>query len=158
MKITIIQIGKTKASYFKEAEQEYLKRLTPYAKVNVITLKETPIHSAELAERERAKTQEAEEIAKHLDPASTLIALDEHGKSLDSKQLAAHLLKIKDFQGANVTFIIGGPFGLAKSILAQASLVLSFSLFTFTHEIIRTLLLEQLYRSFTIQTGKTYHY
>ncbi len=158
MKITIMQIGKTKASYFKEAEQEYLKRLQPYAKVNVITLKETPIHSGDLAERERAKTQEAEEIAKHLDPQSTIIALDEHGKSLNSKQLADHLQKIKDFQGANVTFIIGGPFGLAKNILAQASLILSFSLFTFTHEIIRTLLLEQLYRSFTIQTGKTYHY
>lgn len=158
MKITIIQVGKTKHTFFQEAEEEYLKRLKPFAKVNIVTLKEASVQSTTEALRNQAKAKEAEEILKSLPDDSYLIALDEHGKGFSSQQFAQFIGKNRDFEGANITFIIGGPFGLDAKILTQAKLKLSFSAFTFTHEAIRTLLLEQIYRAFTILTGKTYHY
>lgn len=159
MKITIIQVGKTKQSYFQEAEAEYLKRLQPYANINIITLKEASApYDQNESTRSVAKDKEALEIHKHIPKDTFLVALDEHGKTMTSLQFADFLMKKKDFEGANVTFLIGGPFGLAEQILKKAQLKLSFSPMTFTHEMIRTMLLEQVYRAFTIMTGKKYHY
>ncbi len=157
MKITVIQIGKTKASYFSEAEREYVKRLKPYAEIRTITLKEGPVATSN-SEREITKKKEAEEIGKHLEKGNYVISLTEKGKSFTSEKFAQLLEKNKNFEGGVITFIIGGPYGLADSIFQKAHLQLSFSAFTFTHEMIRVLLLEQLYRGFTIMTGKTYHY
>ena len=159
MKITIIQVGKTKASSSREIEQEYLKRLKPYAAINVITLKEASTgSSANPASRELSRQKEGLEILKHIPKDSFIIALDEHGKSMDSVEFARFIGRKRDFEGANVTFLIGGPYGLSQSILTKTNLRLSFSSLTFTHEIIRILLLEQLYRAFSILAGKTYHY
>jgi 23S rRNA (pseudouridine1915-N3)-methyltransferase len=160
MKITIIQIGKTKHSFVLEAEQEYLKRLHPQAKIDIITLKESPAfdHSSSPTGRQKVKAEEAEYILKNLRPATKIIALDEHGRQFTSTDFAAQIGKFRDFEGADLTFIIGGPFGLDQSILDKAHLILSFSKFTFTHEMIRMLLLEQLYRAFSILQNKTYHY
>ena len=160
MKITIIQIGKTKHNFVQEAEQEYLKRLQPQSKIEIITLKESPAfeHSSSPSGRQKAKTEEAEAIIKNLRPISKIIALDERGKQLTSPDFAKQIEKFRDFEGADITFIIGGPFGLDQSVLDQAAIVLSFSKFTFTHEMIRMLLLEQLYRAFSILQNKTYHY
>jgi 23S rRNA (pseudouridine1915-N3)-methyltransferase len=159
MKITIIQVGKTRQSYFQEAEAEYLKRLQPYAAVKIITLKEASApYDQNESTRAVAKQKEALEIQRHIPADTFLIALDEHGKTISSVQFADFLRKKRDFEGANITFIIGGPFGLAEQILKQARLILSFSPMTFTHEMIRTILLEQIYRAFTIISGKKYHY
>ena len=159
MNITIIQIGKTKHSFFQEAELEYLKRLHTYAKLRMITLKESIIPSgSSSAGREIVKQKEAIEIKKHIPSDTFIVALDEKGKKIDSLKFADFLKQKKDFEGANVTFIIGGPYGLTSEMREKAHLVLSFSAFTFTHELIRVLLLEQLYRAFTIIAGKTYHY
>lgn len=159
MKITILQIGKTKQSYFQEAEAEYLKRLRPYADVKILTLKEAQAsYDHNESTRAVAKEKEATELLKHIPKDTFLMALDEHGKTQTSHQFAALLSKNKDFEGANLTFIIGGPFGLSAQILAKARLKLSFSPMTFTHEMIRTILLEQIYRAFTIIGGKKYHY
>jgi 23S rRNA (pseudouridine1915-N3)-methyltransferase len=159
MKITIIQIGKTKHDFFKEAEQEYLKRLHPYTKIEIITLKESVLPAGgALSGREIVKEKEALEILKNLPQKSFLIALDEKGKSMTSLKFAEFLRQKKDFGQADVTFIIGGPYGLSPKVLEKAQLKLSFSEFTFTHEMIRVLLVEQLYRAFTILQGKTYHY
>lgn len=162
MQITIIQIGKTKHSFFQEAEAEYLKRLQPFAKVKNIVLKEANIHgnTSELREAEIAKVKEkeAEEIIKNFLQKSLIIALDEKGKQQTSKEFAEFIKKQRDFEGANITFIIGGPYGLHENVMKRVQLRLSFSEFTFTHEMIRTILLEQLYRAFTIIHGKTYHY
>jgi len=159
MKITIIQVGKTKASSSREIEQEYLKRLKPYAAINVITLKEASTgSSANPASRELSRQKEGLEILKHIPKDSFIIALDEHGKSMDSVEFARFIGRKRDFEGANVTFLIGGPYGLSQSILTKTNLRLSFSALTFTHEMIRILLLEQLYRAFSILAGKTYHY
>lgn len=159
MKITIIQIGKTKQSYFQEAEAEYLKRLQAFADVKIVTIKEASApYDQNESTRNVAKDKEALELAKHIPKDTFLVALDEHGKTMTSHQFADFILKKKDFEGANITFMIGGPFGLADQILKKAQLKLSFSPMTFTHEMIRTILLEQIYRAFTIMTGKKYHY
>ena len=159
MKITIIQVGKTRQSFWQEAEQEYLKRLQPYAKISVITVKEAPApYGQNQSTRDLAKQKEGLEILKNIPKDSFTVALDEHGKTMNSPEFARFLGKNRDFEGGNLTFIIGGTYGLSAAILAKVKLKLSFSSFTFTHEMIRTLLLEQLYRGFTILSGKTYHY
>lgn len=159
MKITIIQIGKTKQSYFQEAEAEYLKRLQAFADVKIVTIKEAlASYDHNESTRNVAKQKESLEIHKYLPKDTFLIALDEHGKTMSSHEFSNFLLKKKDFEGANVTFLIGGPFGLADQIIKKAQLKLSFSPMTFTHEMIRTILLEQIYRAFAIMTGKKYHY
>ncbi len=159
MKITILQIGKTKQSYFKEAEEEYIKRLKPFADLKIITIKESSApYDQNESTRSVAKQKEALELQKHIPKDTFLIALDEHGKTMTSKEFAGFIQKKKDFEGANITFMIGGPFGLADQILKKAQLKLSFSPMTFTHEMIRTILLEQIYRAFTILSGKKYHY
>lgn len=158
MQITIIQVGKTKHQFVQQAEQEYLKRLSPNAKINVITLKEASEISTSEAARNNAKAQEATRILDAIPQHTFVIALDEHGKQFTSQEFAKFIEKNRDFEGANLTFIIGGPFGLHQTVLEKTQLTLSFSKFTFTHEMIRMLLLEQLYRAFTIISKKTYHY
>ncbi len=159
MKITILQIGKTKQSYFQEAEAEYLKRLQAYADVKIVTIKEASApYDQNESTRSVAKQKEALELQRHVPKDTFLVALDEHGKTMSSLEFADFLAKKRDFEGANVTFMIGGPFGLADQIAKKAQLKLSFSPMTFTHEMIRTILLEQIYRGFTIKAGKKYHY
>ncbi len=159
MQITILQIGKTKHSFFQEAEAEYLKRLQPFVQVKVVTLAEEILPNGSIeAGREKVKNAEAQKILKNIPHDSMVIALDERGKNLTSVQFADLIKSKQDFGPSQIVFIIGGPYGLAAEILARAELKLSFSSFTFTHEMIRVLLLEQIYRAFTILKGKTYHY
>ena len=158
MRINIIQVGKSKHQFVKDGENEYLKRLQAFADLNIITLKEASTDSTSQAAKDKSKAEEADLIIKNLPDKSFLIILDEHGKQFTSAKFAEFITQQRDFQGGNVTFVIGGPFGLDTKILSKAKLKLSFSQFTFTHEMIRVLLLEQLYRAFTIIQGRTYHY
>lgn len=150
MQFTIIQVGKTRPGFLQEAEKEYLKRLKPYARLNVITVKD--------GKAPHIKEDEAAKILKAVPESSFVIALDEHGKQMTSPELATFIGEKRDKGFPHITFIIGGCYGLADSVLQQSELALSFSKFTFTHEMIRTLLYEQLYRAFTLLKGKTYHY
>lgn len=154
MQITILQIGKTKHAFIAEAEAEYLKRLGPYTKLNQHTLKEGRIQDS----RQVTMLDEAKFIEKALPANTFLIALDETGKQFSSVLFAEKIKNIRDFGQANITFVIGGPYGLHPQIKSKAQLILGFSQFTFTHEMIRMLLLEQLYRAFTILANKTYHF
>jgi 23S rRNA (pseudouridine1915-N3)-methyltransferase len=158
MRITIIQVSKTKTSYLREAENEYLKRLGPYAKVEVVTVKSFSGEDSGAAARAIAKKKEAEEILKAIPKDSFVMVLDETGKQFSSREFAEKMRKSRDFEGGNITFITGGSYGLDEAVLKKAGLKLSFGKFTYTHEMIRTLLLEQIYRAFTIIAGKTYHY
>ncbi|MBU1703659.1 23S rRNA (pseudouridine(1915)-N(3))-methyltransferase RlmH [Patescibacteria group bacterium] len=156
MNINIIQIGKTKASFIRDAEHEYMKRLRPYAKINVITIKDS-----EKGDIKRIKEEEGRSLSAALNklPAdSIVIALDENGREFTSPQLAGYIGKKIDIGLQNITFIIGGCYGLADFVLTSAELKLSFSKLTFTHELIRPFLYEQLYRCFTLIKGKKYHY
>jgi 23S rRNA (pseudouridine1915-N3)-methyltransferase len=155
VKITIIQVGKTRAPYLQEAENEYLKRLGAYAKIKTITLKEA---HPDGKNTDIAKEREGTEILKNLPKDSFIVALDERGRQFTSVEFAELLQKRRDFEGGDVTFVTGGCYGLAASVLVRTHLKLAFGKFTFTHELIRTLLLEQVYRAFTIIAGKTYHF
>jgi len=160
MHITIIQIGKTKHDFFRQAEEEFLKRLQPYTKIKIMTIKDSYTSSSELSEAQinKIKADEAISILKNVPSDSIIITLDETGKQYTSKEFAQKIQQWRDFEGANITFIIGGPFGLSEILKQKTDVLLSFSKFTFTHEAIRTLLLEQIYRSFMILAGKKYHY
>lgn len=159
MHIQIIQVGKTKSAFVKEAEKEYLKRLEAFGKIEVTTLRESPIpESANKQLRDRSREAEGKAILEALPKSSYVIVLDETGRGFDSVEFANQLKKIRDFEGGRITFVIGGPFGLSDHVKAKGNMMLSFSTFTFTHEIIRFLLLEQLFRAHTILANKTYHY
>lgn len=154
MKIKIITISKTKSEY-SEAEAEFLKRLTKYAQVEILNLKEEPITKNRSIDDIMSK--EGERIIKSLDKDYYNIALHVMGKEVTSVELSNLIKEIKDFKGGKLCFIIGGPLGLAQEVLAKVDLALSFSRMTFTHQLIRLILLEQIYRSFEIIKGSEYH-
>ncbi len=158
MKIRIIQIGKTKKQYLQDAEREYLKRIQSFADLEIITIKESGLNSNSESERKVAQIEEGKTIIENLKTNHFTIILDEKGQQFTSKDFASKIQDIRDFQGGKIDFIIGGSFGLSEEVKKYANLILSFSKFTFTHEHIRILLLEQIYRSFTIINNKTYHY
>ena len=151
----LITLGKLKEVYWQDAQVEYLKRLKPYAKLRL-----TEIHEESFRDQhERAVIQqrEAEKLRKCLPPQSTIIACHEQGKEFDSVSFAKFLAE-KSQHGDELTFIIGGPLGLHQSILDLATVQLSLSKLTFPHQLVRIILLEQLYRAGTIIGGKQYHY
>ncbi len=153
--ITILTLGKLKESYWRDAEQEYLKRISPYAKINFIEIKEEPFRDGD--DREKIKLLEAEKIKKHLPDGGVIIALHEQGKEYDSPGFAK-FLESNTTRGEHLVFIVGGPLGLHKIILSLAQYTLSLSQLTFPHQMVRTILLEQIYRGITITKGKQYHY
>ncbi|MFA7654233.1 MAG: 23S rRNA (pseudouridine(1915)-N(3))-methyltransferase RlmH [Candidatus Magasanikbacteria bacterium] len=155
--INLICLGKLKESYWREAEAEYLKRLGAFAKIKIIELKEESFDEKDTPEKIKAK--EAEKILKSVPENSYIIILDSKGKNFSSEQLAGQLASNLTIQQFNsLTVIIGGPLGLHESIIKIANLKLSLSSLTFTHQMARIILWEQLYRSFMISTGRKYHY
>lgn len=153
--ITILALGKLKEQYWKDAEAEYLKRLTPYAKITIKEIPEEPFRDTD--DREKIKLLEAQKIKKHIPEGSVVIALHEKGKECDSPLFGRFLEKNTE-QGQQLVFVIGGPLGLHPCILDMAKFQLSLSQMTFPHQMVRTILLEQVYRGVTIIKGKQYHY
>ncbi len=156
--INLIVLGKLKEKYWQESEAEYLKRLSAWAKISINEIKEESFNEKDPIEF--IKQKEAEKINKVLAKFtdSYLIALDEHGKQFSSVDFADKIDHLAAEHAGNITFIIGGPLGLHESILAKAKLKLSLSAMTFTHQMARVFLSEQIYRSMTIILGKKYHY
>jgi 23S rRNA (pseudouridine1915-N3)-methyltransferase len=153
--IQIVQIGKTKAKYLMEGENEFLKRLKRYADIETITLNEE--YGA--MDKKKIIKKEGEAILSFLEKFSKdsyIIVLDINGKEYSSEQFA-HLLE-KFFVKGKIMFVIGGPYGLTEDVLNKADLRLSLSKMTFTHQMVRLFLLEQIYRAFTILEGRKYHY
>ena len=155
MKIRVICLGKTKQKFIEEGIKEYQKRITKYTKLGWQILPDVKLTGNKTIEI--VKDQEAMILEKHLSTSSLIIVLDEKGKEYSSKKFAEYLEKKLNI-GKDIIFVIGGVYGLSNKILGRADLVLSFSRFTFTHQMIRVLLAEQIYRSFTIIKGKKYHY
>ncbi|MCS1352664.1 23S rRNA (pseudouridine(1915)-N(3))-methyltransferase RlmH [Mechercharimyces sp. CAU 1602] len=158
MQIQLITVGKLKESYLKKAEAEYLKRLSAYSKTKVIEIAEEkltePPHEAVI---QHIKQKEGERILKHLSPDTYHIALAIEGESLSSEKLARQLDKLSTYGNSRLNFIIGGSYGLSPEIKKVAHLKLSLSAMTFPHQLTRILLLEQIYRTFKINRGETYH-
>lgn len=155
MHIQIITLGKLKEAYWKSAEAEYLKRLNAYTKLSFIELKEEPF--SDKSDPDQIKKIEAEAVLKRIPQGDVVIALEERGKTFDSPAFARFLEK-ETMRGAHLTFIIGGPLGLHQTLRERADHIISLSELTFPHQMVRTILLEQLYRAGTILQGKSYHY
>lgn len=148
--VQIIQVGKTKEKYIKDALGEYLKRLKNRIKLEIITLKD------QTGDRGKIIEKEGRLIMKKIPESSYLIALDTKGEEKSSEKFAELIKKMK--QKGKVTFIIGGAYGLSPDIIERADLTLSLSKMTFTHQMVRVVLLEQIYRAFTILEGGSYHH
>lgn len=158
MNITIISVGKIKENYLKSAIDEYSKRLSKYCKLEIIEVSDekTP-DNASAKEEEMIKEKEGDKILKHLKDSSYVIILAIDGKMLSSEELA-DFIKEQGIRGnSHLTFIIGGSLGLSKEVLSKANLKLSFSKMTFPHQLMRVILLEQVYRGFRIISGEPYH-
>ena len=159
MRISIVAVGKIKEKYLSAGIAEFTKRLTPYCRLEIIEVDEERMpENPSPAEKEKALTREGERLLKAVRESSYLIVLDVAGKQLASEDLAAKLDNLALSGQSDVTLTIGGAFGLAPNILAAAKERLSFSKMTFTHQMIRLLLVEQVYRAFKISRGEPYHW
>ncbi|MDX8360946.1 23S rRNA (pseudouridine(1915)-N(3))-methyltransferase RlmH [Cytobacillus sp. IB215316] len=158
MNISIISIGKLKEKYLKQGIQEYLKRLTPYAKVNIIELPDEKAPEA-LSEQqmEQIKQKEGERILAKISEDTHVIALAIEGKMKTSEQLAKDLDHLATYGKSKVAFVIGGSLGLSNEVMQRSNESLSFSKMTFPHQLMRLILLEQVYRVFRINRGEPYH-
>ncbi len=155
--ITLITVGTLKEDYLKEAVSEYKKRLSQYARVEEINIKEEKIADEDnKAEIARALMAEGERIIAAMPKDSAKIALCVEGKQYDSPALAALIGKMADERG-KITLVIGSSHGLCESVKRECAVRLSVSELTFPHQLMRVLLYEALYRSFTILAGKRYH-
>ena len=155
MRIKIVCLGKTKQKFIEEGIKEYQKRISKYVKLDWQILPDIKLAGNKTIEI--VKDQEANILEKSFPASSFIIVLDENGKEYSSDKFAKYLEEKLNI-GKDIVFVIGGVYGLSERILKRADLVLSFSRFTFTHQMIRFLLVEQVYRSFTIIKGKKYHY
>ncbi len=146
--IKIICVGKIKERFFKEATNEYLKRLSKYTKIEIIEL---PDYNYDV---NKTLLEEGKNILSKIREKDFVVALDINGDTLDSLSFAK---SIKDLLSLNVVFVIGGSYGLANEVKKRANYALSFSKMTFPHQLFRVILLEQLYRAFKIINNEAYH-
>ncbi|MCM3217309.1 23S rRNA (pseudouridine(1915)-N(3))-methyltransferase RlmH [Niallia taxi] len=158
MNISIITVGKLKEKYLKQGIEEYTKRLSSYSKIEII---EVPDEKAPevLSEAEmiQVKDKEGERILAKVPADAHVIALAIDGKQKSSEELADTLDKLATYGKSKVAFIIGGSLGLSSQVLQRADDKLSFSKMTFPHQLMRLILVEQVYRAFRINRGEPYH-
>ncbi|PLT36015.1 23S rRNA (pseudouridine(1915)-N(3))-methyltransferase RlmH [Bacillus sp. V5-8f] len=158
MNITIVTVGKLKEKYLKQGIDEYLKRLSSYAKVDIIELAdEKAPETLSDVEMLQIKEKEGERILSKISADAHVIALAIEGKMKSSEELADTLDKLATYGKSKVVFVIGGSLGLSKSVMQRADEALSFSRMTFPHQLMRLILVEQVYRAFRINRGEPYH-
>ena len=159
MKIRIVAAGKLKEKYLREGVAEYEKRLAPFASVELLeTREEYMAENPSEAQRQQALAKEGERLLRLVPEKSFLIVLDVKGKLLSSEALAKELAGLALQGRSDLTFLIGGAFGLSPAVRERADLRISFSPMTFTHQMVRLLLYEQIYRAFKINRGEKYHW
>jgi 23S rRNA (pseudouridine1915-N3)-methyltransferase len=156
MRLGVICMGKTRERFIQEGIQKYLRYLKPYAEVTLRELKEEKIQ--DLREAPVVRKKEAEKIFKSLPAGAVLVALDERGEEYTSHEFASFVNDLLESGVRDVLFLLGGAMGLDETVTGRAKKVIALSRWTLTHEMARLVLLEQLYRAFTIIKGKTYHY
>lgn len=158
MNITIISVGKLKEKYLKQGINEYLKRLSTYAKVKVVEVAdEKAPETLSEKEEEEVKQKEGERILGKISPDTYVITLDLQGKMITSEQLAGKLDELATYGKSKIAFVIGGSLGLSEAVRKRSNYALSFSKMTFPHQLMRLILLEQVYRGFRIMRGEPYH-
>jgi 23S rRNA (pseudouridine1915-N3)-methyltransferase len=155
LKIRVIAVDRTRSPFLKEGESFYLKRLRRYAQVEWAEVKPARISKGRPVGE--ILSDESEKIGRRLIHRDYLVALDRSGHQYDSEELAAWLDGLSTGAGGWISFIIGGPLGLSRELMERSHKTLSLSRLTLTHEMSRLILLEQLYRAFTIMRGESYH-
>lgn len=158
MKITLITVGKLKEKYLRDAATEYEKRLRRYCKLELIEVadEKTPDGASETVENQ-IRQKEGERIAKHLPKDAYVIALAIEGKMLSSEEFSEKIASLGLSGNSHLVFVIGGSLGLSPEILKGADYRLSFSKMTFPHQLMRVVLLEQIYRAYRIISNEPYH-
>ncbi|QIK53739.1 23S rRNA (pseudouridine(1915)-N(3))-methyltransferase RlmH [Dysgonomonas sp. HDW5B] len=156
MKISLLVIGKTDAGYFVDAIREYENRLSHYIPFEMLVIPD--IKNTKSLTESQQKEKEGELILKHLQAGDYLVLLDERGKEFSSLQFATYIEKKTHTVAKRLVFIIGGPYGFAETIYDKASEKISLSKMTFSHQMIRLIFIEQLYRAMTILNNEPYHH
>lgn len=158
MKITILAVGKVKERFYREAIAEFEKRLGKYVRLTIREVEDekTPEGASE-AEETAIRRKEGERLLRHIKDNDYVIALAIDGESLDSPGLAGKVEQLGISGVSSIVFVIGGSLGLSGEVLGRADWRLSFSAMTFPHQLMRVILLEQIYRSFRIMRGEPYH-
>ncbi len=155
MKIKIIALGKIKEKFLKDGIEEFLKRLVPYASVEMVELSPIEIKDENLTEK--TLEAEGEKILSHIKPLSYVITLEIQGKLLSSQEFAQKIETLTNEGTQEIVFVIGSSCGIAKTVSQRADFKLSMSKMTFLHQFARLILVEQIYRAFKIIKGETYH-
>lgn len=155
MKIEVISVGKIKEKYLQLGIQEFSKRIKPYSAISIIEIPQEDLTTYDV--EEKARLVEAQKIEKNLGDFSYKIALDIKGKKFSSEQLAQKFEEVTNDGISKIVFIIGGSTGLHTQVLSKCDMRLSFSDMTFPHQLMRLILLEQVYRTFKIIKNEPYH-
>lgn len=158
MKITILSVGKIKEKYFTMAIEEYKKRLSRYCRLEIVEVadEKTPDNASDRQEQQ-IKEKEAERLEKYIREDAYVIALAIEGRQMDSVEFSEKIEKLGIDGVSHIIFIIGGSLGLDAGLLKRADALLSFSKMTFPHQLMRVILLEQVYRAYRIMNGEPYH-
>ena len=158
MKITLITVGKIKEKYLRDAIAEYSKRLSKYCKLEIVEVadEKTPDHASETVEN-AIREKEGERILRYVKDDAYVITLEIGGRMLGSEELAEKIEGLGIRGKSHIIFIIGGSLGLGPEVMKKSDYALSFSKMTFPHQLMRVILLEQIYRSYRIISGEPYH-
>lgn len=155
IKIKLVCVGKIKENYLNNGISEYLKRLSGYCNIEIVEVKDEKISNS--TSDERIKEIESAKILEKIDEKDYVILLDLKGKELNSIELANKMDSLISQGAGNYAFVIGGSLGVSENLQKKANFLISFSRLTFTHQMVRLLLLEQIYRVFKINNNETYH-
>ncbi len=158
MRITIIAVGSIKEKFYRDAIAEYEKRLSRYCKLNIVQVEDekTPDKMSQ-AQEDAIKKKEADRILRHVKEDACVIALAIRAKMYDSEAFAEEIERLGIQGSSHIQFLIGGSLGLHQDVLDRADQTMSFSMLTFPHQLMRVILLEQIYRGFRIINGEPYH-
>ncbi len=158
MRITLLTVGKIKEKYLKEAISEYSKRLSRYCRLEIIEVSDekTPEQASQTVE-EQIREKEGERLLKQIRDEMYVITLEIQGKMLSSEELAAKMEDLGIQGKSHIAFVIGGSIGLGREVVKRSDYALSFSKMTFPHQLMRVILLEQVYRGYRIINGEPYH-
>jgi 23S rRNA (pseudouridine1915-N3)-methyltransferase len=152
LKLKVLWVGKSRDPWVKEALNDYAGRIRRYCPLELIDIRDE-----KGAEAEEMRRRECERLEKHIPPGATLVLLDERGEQMDSPGLAAFIGKQRDAGVGDLVFVIGGAYGFSEEFRRRGKL-LALSRMTFTHQMVRAFLLEQIYRAFTILNKEPYHH
>lgn len=155
MKTRLIAVGKTTSPHFQAAIADYQQRICHYMSLDIVIIPE--LKNARHLSEEQQKTAEGQLILNQILPGDTVVLLDEHGLELRSVQLA-HWLGVQQQTARRLTFVIGGPYGFSSAVYQRANQQLSLSKLTFSHQMVRLIFIEQIYRACTILRGEPYHH